>query len=51
MSADEDALAVAAEAGIHRLAIPTPFQVGRINAYLIEDSSRRWPHAATRSRT
>ena len=26
----------AAEAGIHRLAIPTPFQVGRINAYLIE---------------
>jgi glyoxylase-like metal-dependent hydrolase (beta-lactamase superfamily II) len=35
---DEDALAVAAEAGIHRLAIPTPFQVGRINAYLIEDS-------------
>jgi glyoxylase-like metal-dependent hydrolase (beta-lactamase superfamily II) len=38
VSADEDALAVAAEAGIHRLAIPTPFQVGRINAYLIEDS-------------
>ncbi len=38
MSADEDALAVAADAGIHRLAIPTPFQVGRINAYLIEDS-------------
>src|SRR5437899_822351 len=26
-----------AEAGIHRLAIPTPFQVGRVNAYLIED--------------
>ena len=24
--------------GIHRLAIPTPFQVGRVNAYLIEDS-------------
>jgi glyoxylase-like metal-dependent hydrolase (beta-lactamase superfamily II) len=38
VSADEDSLAVAAEAGIHRLAIPTPFQVGRINAYLIEDS-------------
>ncbi len=38
MSEDEHALAVAAEAGIHRLAIPTPFQVGRINAYLIEDS-------------
>lgn len=31
-------LAQAAEAGIHRLAIPTPFQVGRVNAYLIEDS-------------
>ena len=38
MSSDEDALALAAEAGIHRLAIPTPFQVGRVNAYLIEDS-------------
>ncbi len=32
------ALELAAEAGIHRLAIPTPFQVGRVNAYLIEDS-------------
>ncbi|HXP29225.1 MAG TPA: MBL fold metallo-hydrolase [Solirubrobacteraceae bacterium] len=31
-------LAQAAAAGIHRLAIPTPFRVGRINAYLIEDS-------------
>jgi len=31
-------LALAAEAGIHRLAVPTPFRVGRINAYLIEDS-------------
>jgi glyoxylase-like metal-dependent hydrolase (beta-lactamase superfamily II) len=38
VSDEEDALAVAADAGIHRLAIPTPFQVGRINAYLIEDS-------------
>jgi glyoxylase-like metal-dependent hydrolase (beta-lactamase superfamily II) len=28
----------AAAAGIHRLAIPTPFMVGRVNAYLIEDS-------------
>ena len=44
MSAPEDpgalaeaALARAAETGIHRLAIPTPFQVGRVNAYLIED--------------
>jgi glyoxylase-like metal-dependent hydrolase (beta-lactamase superfamily II) len=35
---DEQSLAIAAEAGIHRLAIPTPFQVGRVNAYLIEDS-------------
>ena len=35
---EEELLARAAEAGIHRLAIPTPFQVGRVNAYLIEDS-------------
>jgi glyoxylase-like metal-dependent hydrolase (beta-lactamase superfamily II) len=34
----ERMLAAAADAGIHRLAIPTPFQVGRVNAYLIEDS-------------
>jgi glyoxylase-like metal-dependent hydrolase (beta-lactamase superfamily II) len=27
----------AADAGIHCLAIPTPFQVGRVNTYLIED--------------
>ncbi|HUR84358.1 MAG TPA: nuclear transport factor 2 family protein [Solirubrobacteraceae bacterium] len=32
-----DALARAAEAGIHCLAIPTPFQVGRVNTYLIDD--------------
>jgi glyoxylase-like metal-dependent hydrolase (beta-lactamase superfamily II) len=32
-----DGFAVAAEAGIHRLAIPTPFAVGRVNVYLIED--------------
>lgn len=31
-------LALAADAGIHRMAIPTPFMVGRVNAYLIEDS-------------
>lgn len=44
MAADESdaeleqvALTAAAQAGIHRLAIPTPFQVGRVNAYLIED--------------
>ncbi len=35
---EREALATAAEAGIHRLAIPTPFMVGRVNAYLIEDS-------------
>jgi glyoxylase-like metal-dependent hydrolase (beta-lactamase superfamily II) len=34
----EQALALAELAGIRRLAIPTPFQVGRVNAYLIEDS-------------
>jgi glyoxylase-like metal-dependent hydrolase (beta-lactamase superfamily II) len=27
----------AAEAGVHRLPIPTPFLVGRVNVYLIED--------------
>ncbi len=37
-AAERDALAVAEAAGIHRLAIPTPFMVGRVNAYLIEDS-------------
>ncbi len=35
---EREALALAANAGIHRLAIPTPFMVGRVNAYLIEDS-------------
>ncbi len=33
-----EALERAAQAGIHCLAIPTPFMVGRVNAYLIEDS-------------
>jgi glyoxylase-like metal-dependent hydrolase (beta-lactamase superfamily II) len=32
-----DAFADAAAAGIHRLAIPTPFAVGRVNVYLIDD--------------
>ena len=32
-----DSFARAAAAGIHRLAIPTPFAVGRVNVYLIED--------------
>ena len=31
------ALERAAREGIHRLAVPTPFAVGRVNAYLIED--------------
>jgi glyoxylase-like metal-dependent hydrolase (beta-lactamase superfamily II) len=35
---EREGLAAAAAAGIHRLAIPTPFMVGRVNAYLIEDS-------------
>ena len=33
----DDLFAPAAEAGIHRLAIPTPFAVGRVNCYLIDD--------------
>ena len=37
MSSDE-ALATAEREGIHRLRIPTPFAVGRVNCYLIEDS-------------
>ena len=32
-----DLFAVAAEAGVHRIAVPTPFAVGRVNVYLIED--------------
>jgi glyoxylase-like metal-dependent hydrolase (beta-lactamase superfamily II) len=35
---ERELLALAGDAGVHRLAIPTPFRVGRINAYLIEDS-------------
>src|SRR5579884_323778 len=31
------AFALAEQQGIHRLAIPTPFAVGRVNCYLIED--------------
>ncbi len=36
--AERETLAQAAAAGIHRLAVPTPFMVGRVNAYLIEDT-------------
>jgi glyoxylase-like metal-dependent hydrolase (beta-lactamase superfamily II) len=34
----EQARAEAARAGIHELPIPTPFLVGRVNCYLIEDA-------------
>jgi glyoxylase-like metal-dependent hydrolase (beta-lactamase superfamily II) len=37
MTDAQAALQRAADAGIHCLAIPTPFQVGRVNTYLIED--------------
>jgi glyoxylase-like metal-dependent hydrolase (beta-lactamase superfamily II) len=32
-----DGYDAAAAAGIHRMAVPTPFAVGRVNCYLIED--------------
>ena len=35
--AAEAALAAAGEAGIHTVAIPTPFLIGRVNCYLIQD--------------
>jgi glyoxylase-like metal-dependent hydrolase (beta-lactamase superfamily II) len=35
--ATQEALAEAAGAGLHRLSIPTPFLVGRVNCWLIED--------------
>jgi len=37
MLTPEQALERAALAGIHRLRIPTPFAVGRVNCYLLED--------------
>jgi len=37
MSDAKAALQRAADAGIHCLPIPTPFQIGRVNCYLIED--------------
>jgi glyoxylase-like metal-dependent hydrolase (beta-lactamase superfamily II) len=33
----DDSLVLAARAGIHAIALPTPFLVGRVNCYLIED--------------
>ena len=35
--AAEAALRDAAAAGVHRIAVPTPFLVGRVNVYLVED--------------
>ena len=37
MTDDGDPYAPAAAVGVHRLAIPTPFAVGRVNCYLIDD--------------
>ncbi|MFZ1155111.1 MAG: MBL fold metallo-hydrolase [Solirubrobacteraceae bacterium] len=37
MTVAEQTFARAAERGVHCLAIPTPFAVGRVNCYLIED--------------
>ncbi len=34
--ADQDALRIAAEAGIHRIPVPTPFAIGDVNLYLVE---------------
>ena len=34
---EADPFAPAARAGVHRLGIPTPFAVGRVNVYLIDD--------------
>jgi glyoxylase-like metal-dependent hydrolase (beta-lactamase superfamily II) len=34
---EDESLALAARAGVHRIAVPTPFLVGRVNCYLIED--------------
>ena len=35
--AGDDPFAAAAAAGIYRIAVPTPFAVGRVNVYLIDD--------------
>jgi glyoxylase-like metal-dependent hydrolase (beta-lactamase superfamily II) len=37
VTGDPQALARAAERGVHCLAVPTPFAVGRVNCYLVED--------------
>jgi glyoxylase-like metal-dependent hydrolase (beta-lactamase superfamily II) len=33
----QDMLSIAAASGVHCLQVPTPFAVGNVNAYLIED--------------
>ena len=38
MAPEPDPFEPAAKAGVHRIAVPTPFAVGRVNVYLIEDS-------------
>ncbi len=35
-AADQDALRVASEAGVHRIPVPTPFAIGDVNLYLVE---------------
>ncbi|MBA3359130.1 MAG: MBL fold metallo-hydrolase [Thermoleophilaceae bacterium] len=37
MAPETDPFEPAAQAGVHRIAVPTPFAVGRVNVYLIED--------------
>jgi glyoxylase-like metal-dependent hydrolase (beta-lactamase superfamily II) len=37
VTSTDEALEQARDAGIHRLRIPTPFAVGRVNCYLLED--------------
>jgi glyoxylase-like metal-dependent hydrolase (beta-lactamase superfamily II) len=34
---EPDPYAAATAAGVHRIAVPTPFAVGRVNVYLVED--------------
>jgi hypothetical protein len=51
ISPRDDPFARAAAAGVHRLAIPTPFAVGQVNVYLIEDEPLTlvdaWPNSGT----
>ncbi|MHB1537705.1 MAG: MBL fold metallo-hydrolase [Solirubrobacteraceae bacterium] len=44
-------LAAAAAAGIHTIALPTPFRVGRVNVYLIDDEPLTLVDAGPSSRT